>query len=253
MWATNGDGVWVGDPSQHMSLRATSGLFNALNSIFVCEIRSSQVTNDPVHRRATCRTVKPVGDTSPDPERQLVDRCVAKDVSAWESLYLQCHSPLLRSIRAMLGPICDSNLVEEIEARVWYSLAANSARLLDRFEAQRASLNTYLANLARNEVGGYLRSERRRRKRERMVAKTTPHDCTDEPDEFASIDEFRATLSPKEKEFCDDFLLSPSARKADSGFSDANRWQLRHRVYRKLLAFLEKQRHESEVKQDLTR
>jgi len=176
----------------------------------------------------------------PDPERQLVDHCVAGDYAAWDRLYRRCHSPLLRSIRAIVGPTCDFNLVEEIEARVWYALAADSARLLDRFEPERASLNTYLSTIARTEVGGYMRSERRRQRREQVAARRVPAASEGSLREtLQSIDEFVRTLTPREKDFCDEVLLSSSPHESDEGFSDANRWQLQHRVYRKMLKFLD--------------
>ena len=176
----------------------------------------------------------------PNSERQLVDHCVAGDCAAWDRLYRQCHSPLLSSIRAIVGPLCDSNLVEEVEARVWYSLAADSARLLDRFEPERASLNTYLSTMARSEAGSYLRSEQRRHRREQVAARRAPAASESSLLELAqSIDEFVSTLSPREKEFCDEVLLSSSCQETEDGFSRANRWQLHHRVYRKLLQFLD--------------
>ena len=181
-----------------------------------------------------------------DPQRQLVDDCVAGDGAAWDRLYRQCHSPLQRSIRAILGPICDSNLVEEIEARVWYSVAANSSRLLDRFDPARASLNTYLSIIARNEAGVHLRSERRRQRREQVAARSVPSMSEGSLRELVqSINEFVCTLTPREKEFCDGVLLSSRAHEPNHRLSDANRWQLQHRVYKKLLKFLDRNQESS--------
>lgn len=181
-----------------------------------------------------------------DPQRQLVDDCVAGDGAAWDRLYRQCHSPLQRSIRAILGPICDSNLVEEIEARVWYSVAANSSRLLDRFDPARASLNTYLSIIARNEAGVHLRSERRRQRREQVAARSVPSMSEGSLRELVqSINEFVSTLTPREKEFCDGVLLSSRPHELNHRLSDANRWQLQHRVYKKLLKFLDRNQESS--------
>lgn len=67
-------------------------------------------------------------------DRQLVDRCLAGEVAAWEEFYAQCHDPLCTAIRIMLGrPHGDPNLVDEIASRVWYALVANDGKLLGRY------------------------------------------------------------------------------------------------------------------------
>ena len=72
-------------------------------------------------------------------DRQLVDRCLAGEVAAWEEFYAQCHDPLCTAIRIMLGrPHGDPNLVDEIASRVWYALVANDGKLLGRYSPDLA-------------------------------------------------------------------------------------------------------------------
>jgi RNA polymerase sigma factor (sigma-70 family) len=171
-------------------------------------------------------------------ESALVAGCVAGDRLAWERLYARCHRGLLRSIAAVLGNGRDDlQLEEEIAARVWYALAADQARLLRQFDPRRASLGTYLTWIARGELSTYLRSERRRKRRETVAAENEPRVERNLESLEPSLDEFLRTLTPKENEFCRTHLLTKNGSR--DGISPANRWQLRHRVYRKLLKFLD--------------
>src|SRR5262245_23729365 len=77
------------------------------------------------------------------PEGRLLVDCMAGSAAAWQHLYETCHPALLRSIGALLGPARrNRHLIEEIGARVWYTLATNPSRLLRQFEPTRASFNT---------------------------------------------------------------------------------------------------------------
>src|SRR5207245_1541003 len=69
---------------------------------------------------------------------RLIDRCLAGDVSVWSEIYHEFHDPLLVSIRRYLNRAGqDSNLVEEIAARVWYALIKNGFQLLAKFDVSR--------------------------------------------------------------------------------------------------------------------
>jgi len=171
-------------------------------------------------------------------DQSLVVHCIAGDGGAWERLYQRCHPVLLRSIGAILGPgRRDRHLIEEIGARVWFVLATNSGRFLDQFQPTRASLNTYLALIARTELSAYLRSERRRKRREVVAAEMTPTENSRPAELGETIDEFVRTLTPREKEFCHHYLLAQITHNGKP-ISSASTWQLRHRVHRKLLKFL---------------
>ncbi|HBO46263.1 MAG TPA: hypothetical protein DD670_20525, partial [Planctomycetaceae bacterium] len=75
-----------------------------------------------------------------DADGELVARCAAGEVGAWEELYDQCHVPLLRAIRCLLGQtVPDQNLIDELAARVWYALIDKDGKLLARFDKQRGA------------------------------------------------------------------------------------------------------------------
>ena len=170
----------------------------------------------------------------------LAQRCLAGEVDAWEQLYAQCHDPLLVSIGILLGrQSSDSNLVDEIAARVWYALVANDGELLARYDANRgARLITFLRALAKDEIARHFREEVRRRNRELSALRERPrHEERTLGQQVSSLTEFLCTLTPQEKIFCSDYLLAEPAP-AEGPYSSANIWQLSHRIYHKLLHFL---------------
>lgn len=176
-------------------------------------------------------------------DRRLVDRCRAGDVAAWEELYHQCHEPLLVAIRVFLGRFSSGDdLAEEIAARVWFNLVEHDGALLDRFDSGRGCrLTTFLAALAKRGVLRYLRSERRRQLRETASLPRSRQRSRPLPGEAEfelSLTEFLATLSSREREFCEGYLLAGD-ESAETEFSATNRWQLRHRVKLKLSRFLD--------------
>ena len=170
----------------------------------------------------------------------LAERCLAGEVAAWEQLYLQCHESLRASIAILLGRQSnDADLVDEIAARVWYALIANDGELLSRFDAARgARLITFMRGLARNEIGRHFREEIRRRNRELSALREKPrHQEKTLSQQVRSLTEFLCTLTPQEQVFCSDYLLSEPAA-AEGPYSSASIWQLSHRIYHKLLRFL---------------
>ena len=176
-------------------------------------------------------------------DRRLVDRCRTGEVTAWEELYHQCHQPLLVAIRVFLGRFsAGDDLAEEIAARVWFNLVEHDGALLDRFDSGRGCrLTTFLAALAKRGVLRYLRSERRRQVRETASLPRSRQRSQPPPGEAEfelSLAEFLATLSSREREFCEGYLLAGD-ESAETEFSATNRWQLRHRVKLKLSRFLD--------------
>lgn len=173
-------------------------------------------------------------------DKRLVQRCLAGDQSAWESLYRQCQRTLLFSVRLLLGPgRADEDLVEEIAAEVWASLIDQDAQRLRGFDPSRETrLVTYLCSLARREVQRRRRTDQRRQAREAAVSRTemeTPVPSIHELQRL--LDDFLKRLTPREREFCKDYLLSnePGTEK----FSPTNVWQLRHRVHQKLKDYMQ--------------
>jgi len=176
-----------------------------------------------------------------------VDRCLAGDVLAWEDLYGKCQPPLLLAIRVFLGRNASKqDLVEDIAAKVWFTVIDGQSKLLDRFDSDRGCrLTTFLAGVAKNEVSRHFRAERRRQSREALASRarygssnggsTGSLAATD-----IALTEFLSTLTPREREYCESYLLG-SVDVAQVNYSPANRWQLQHRVRRKLWTFLQEE------------
>lgn len=175
-------------------------------------------------------------------DRRLVDQCLAHEPLAWSRLYLCCQQSLVASIRAFLG--ChdsDPHLVDEIAARVWFSLVRNEGELLDRFDVNRGCrLTTFISVLAKAEARLLLRSERRRKSRERAASKpeTTPQTLSISA-ETISEEEFMNTLSPAERTYYSEVLVTASNQESAPSYTKQNSWQLRHRVRKKLIRFLD--------------
>jgi hypothetical protein len=169
-------------------------------------------------------------------DQQLVERCVSGEPTAWSQIYERFHGSLIASIRAFLGRAGqDIHLVDEISARVWYSLVRNGFELLAKFDITRGCrLSTFLSVLAKTEARMLLRSERRRKTRERVASR---NECEGSGGQGLSNEEFINMLSPAEREFYLDVLVAGSTD--SERYSRQNHWQLRHRVRRKLETYLE--------------
>lgn len=174
-------------------------------------------------------------------DQQLVEHCLAGEPAAWSEMYQRFHRSLLASIRAFLGTAGhDLHLVDEISARVWYALVRNDFELLAKFDPQRGCrLSTFLSVLAKTESRLLLRSERRRKTREQVASKLEIDDPDANGTAVLSDDEFIATLSPAERAFYFDVLVTASENGDCPLYSQHNHWQLRHRVRKKLKQFLE--------------
>ena len=176
---------------------------------------------------------------------RLAQRCVRGEVAAWNEIYTRYHDRLCRSIRIMLGSLSDANLVDEIAARVWYALVVDDGKLLERYTpARKASLITFMRILARGEINRHIRSEVRRRQRERTVSRQTVTVGAATHEAIAgSISDFLATLTPREQKFCNEFLLeSPENDPIEAldrvRVSSPNVWQQTRRLYLKMQDFL---------------
>jgi DNA-directed RNA polymerase specialized sigma24 family protein len=174
----------------------------------------------------------------PRHDQQLVERCLAGDVAAWEDIYAQCQDPLLALIKGMLRTP-DASLIDEIAARVWYALVANDGAILTRFDPSRGNrLITFMRAIARDEAKRYFRAEVRRRERETIATRRKSAEAeSGAPIPHFLVDEFLTTLSPGDRSFCLEHVLSapqdvgiPTSRPAG--------WQQTRRLYKKLLAFL---------------
>lgn len=173
---------------------------------------------------------------------RLAQRCVAGEVRAWEELYSQCHGSLVNTISSVLrGRSNDANLADEIAAQVWYALVAHDGELLTRYDTKyNARLITFLRTIARDLMCRHFRSERRREVRETKASGRRPRHHASELDQLeVSLDEFLASLSPSEQQFCAEFLLDQPDTN-ESGRQElraANVWQKTHRVYGRFRRF----------------
>jgi hypothetical protein len=156
-------------------------------------------------------------------------------------MYARFQAPLVASVRAFLGPASrDPYLVDEISARVWFALVRDDFWLLSRFDVRRGCrLSTFLSLIAKAQARLLLRSERRRRSRERAVARFEVEEPNTGGLNSLSGEEFVATLSPAERTFLVDVLVASADRDARDRYSSQNLWQLRRRVREKLIKYLE--------------
>ena len=176
-------------------------------------------------------------------DRNLVERCLAGDVSAWSEIYRTFHGSLLVSIRRYLNRAGqDMNLVEEVAARVWYALIRDKFELLAKFDVSRGCrLSTFLSVVAKNETRVLFRSERRRRTREHLASRPDFfEDSSLDSSKLLTDEEFLVTLSRAERTFFLDVLAAPPDERvqAEQAYSTENNWQLRHRIRTKLDQFI---------------
>ena len=171
---------------------------------------------------------------------ELAQRCVQSDVAAWNEIYEVHHDRLCRSIRIMLGPLADANLVDEIAARVWYALVADDGKLLSRYTpARNASLITFMRFVARDNIKRYVRSEMRRRQREAVALRQNSSSRENSHEAISdSIDNFLATLTPRDRKFCHEFLLQLPEDGPIELRKSARIWQRTRRLYLKMIEFL---------------
>ncbi len=173
--------------------------------------------------------------------QDLVDRCRAGDEAAWAEMHAKCQQHVLRQIRFTLGDQGrDQNLVEEIAARVWFGLVADNGHLLGRFQPKKGNgLEKYLGAIARFEVLRHQRSEYRRRRREQDRQSDRPDNRDDSMLREIALDvnSFLPQLTPREQEFFHHVLLGNNGHHLQ--ISAPNAWQLKHRIRKKLLEFLE--------------
>jgi DNA-directed RNA polymerase specialized sigma24 family protein len=88
-----------------------------------------------------------------DPQRVLVDRCLAGDGQAWNDLVRRFQPGLMSTVQRLLGKKArDAILVGDLVQEVWVLLWKNSCRLLRKFDGAKGDLPAYLASLARQKV-----------------------------------------------------------------------------------------------------
>lgn len=164
----------------------------------------------------------------------LLDRCLRGDDDAWKSLFKNYHPKLVAYISLSHGGSREQ--AEEVVACVWCALWCGGFDHLDRCQARAKGLLNYFKSMARVEMWRRRRSERSRRTRETRVARN--ESTRDEVGRGIVLQEFLATLTPREHEYCTSILLSASGPEGGSDVSDSNRWQLRSRVMKKFRSYV---------------
>jgi DNA-directed RNA polymerase specialized sigma24 family protein len=185
----------------------------------------------------------PLGQ-GPDADQELINRCLDGEEKGWEDLYVQFQPRLVEAIKFLLGPEAQKiHLVDEIAARVWYSLLRDDARLLARFDvARNCRLDAFLMGISRMEILRYFRSERRRQAHEMVGGRRlVDRQPISDSQVAVMIDEFISTLTEGEREFMDKFLVSLPSEEDPEIFeiTDSNVWQRRHRIRSKVNEFFE--------------
>jgi hypothetical protein len=184
---------------------------------------------------------EPVTDIQAD--RLLVERCLAGEVAAWDALYGQYRALLCAWIRWLLGSRpCDPNVVDEIAARVWYSLIENDGRLLGRFDPRRhVRLCSYFRGLARIHTLLYFRDEHRRHARENQFGRERQRSiAVSELSDDVLLSDFADTLTVDQRGFLEEYLVSSGHEGADADdreHADTRVRQRRHRIMVALRAF----------------
>lgn len=174
-------------------------------------------------------------------DQALVRRCIAGEVLAWEELYARFHPLLKNAIEMVLAPAYrNTELVDEIAARVWYALVENDGELLERYDPNRGGrLTTFMQAIARDLVTRHFRSEHRRRGREAIAIQGKLAYCPS--DQGPNLCEFLSTLTAKEREFTAQYLLaekSEACAALSRPRTQASVWQLTRRIRQKLRSYL---------------
>ena len=172
-------------------------------------------------------------------ELHVIAQCINGKKEAWESLFHRYQPRLLAIIKRYLGrrAECGDLDAEEIAASIWYSLIVGKKARLRRYDPSRgAKLLTYLAALARREIFKRYRRAQSRQSRETRVARPEATAGIADPSAFV-LQEFLATLTRREREFCLNYLLATQVESEPPVVTACNAWQLRSRILRKLRVF----------------
>jgi len=172
---------------------------------------------------------------SPSEEERLVARCLYGEDAAWETMFRFYHPQLVSIIKALTHGEGAMEQAEEIAAAVWSSLCSEAYTRLRRYDPQTGRLMGYLASMARSEIRKWRRSKRSRYSRECLSARK--EETPVEIDGGLVLQEFLATLTRREREFCLSDLLKQSKATVRPEVSLANGWQLRSRVLKKFRTY----------------
>jgi len=167
-------------------------------------------------------------------DAELLEGCLRGDDDAWKTLFKNYHPKLVDYISLLHGR--SKEQAEEVAACVWCALWCGGSDHFHRCHARARGLLNYFKSMARVELWRRRRSEKSRRFRESKAARN--ESTRDEVGRGLVLQEFLATLTPREHEFCVSILLNQSEFDGRAEVSDCNRWKLRSRVMKKFRSYM---------------
>jgi hypothetical protein len=167
----------------------------------------------------------------------LVQRCVAGDPDAWQTLFDRFHESLLTQVRGVLRRRhLDPAVADDVMGRFWLALVDHDCGRLRHFDAARGRLTTFLIVIACHEVPPGLHE---------LVGRQP---LVPLPDLFGAtvaaeplsvgviLEDFEHRLTPNQRHFLHDELLAPAAERA--GANGPRSRKLRERVGHQFRAYL---------------
>jgi DNA-directed RNA polymerase specialized sigma24 family protein len=170
-------------------------------------------------------------------EHRLIVGCMLGEEEAWATIFRDYHPRLLSYLQfltRMWGG--DRDQAEEVAFTIWCGLYDGTARFLKKFDPAVGGLLRCLKNEARALLGRRRRSELRGRLRETAVARREA--THDDVGYGIVVEEFLATLTRREREFCSSILLTVAGVGPIPPISETNEYVLRCRVLRKLRTYM---------------
>lgn len=170
-------------------------------------------------------------------ERRLIAGCMLGEDEAWETIFRDYHPRLisyLNFLTRMWGG--DREQAEEVAFSIWCGLYDGTARFLRKYDPAAGDLLRFIKNEARGMLGRRRRSELRGRRRECAAARVEA--TRDDVGYGLMVEEFLATLTRREREFCLSILLSAPEVDAIRPISETNEYVLRCRIMKKLRTYM---------------
>jgi DNA-directed RNA polymerase specialized sigma24 family protein len=164
-------------------------------------------------------------------EERLVACCLKGDHESWEIMYGLYHPRLVSTIRVLMRGASGTGQAEDIAAEVWSLLWVEPNKRLKRYNPQAGRLLSFLTAMARRELTKERRSTQRRHFRECIAARK--ESSSEEVGHRIAFNEFLATLTGRELEFCLSELRPKTDRSHRPPLSVENVWKLRSRVMKK--------------------
>ncbi len=170
-------------------------------------------------------------------ELRLIAGCRLGEEEAWKTIFRDYHPRLLDYLdfltRIWGG---DREQAEEVAFTLWCGLYDGTARFLKKYDPAVGGLLRCIKNEARSVLNRRRRSAMRGRRREREVARKEA--SCDDVTYGLVVEEFLATLTRREREFCVSILLRVPEAGAIRPISETNEYALRCRIMKKLRIYM---------------